>query len=1176
MSSDSFAELVENLIDPAGVLIDGVVVMANRKACLEFGYSNLEQIIGINPVDFSPEFQPDGQLSHVKAGHMIEVAFAQGNHRFEWVYLRKDGLVFNAEVSLSVFTFEQRSALLFVFRDISHMNKEVNNTQQNELLFSNAQKAANIGCYMTDLKTGVWQCSEVMDEIFGITKDYPHDIDGWVSFMHPNYADSMNEYLRKVIANKLPFDAEYKMIRPNDGIERWMHGLGKITYDVQGKPISLIGTVQDITERKRLEEIAIFNQTRFQDFVETSSDWVWEIDQNNRFTYVSDSVENILGYKPAKLIGKSIFDLMTPDETEKVNAEYEPIAIHNLPFRNLIKVNRTKSGVERMISSSGIPIFDENGFFTGYRGSDRDITEQVKAERELARYKDHLETLVAERTNELKQSQVQIEAMFENAAYGIAIINSHTRNFMRVNPFLCRMLGYSGEQLCQKTFKEITHPEDQSIGSDFVEKMLAGEIRECGFAKRYLHKDGHVVWVRLALAPLWESGALPTCHVALIEDISQRKLNEDKLAESNTRLELSLQIAKLFTFIHHVGSNTSDLDDRMFDALGVPTSQRINPIHFDEYLNRYIHPDDRSRFLAYAKKLITSGEDGYFEYRLVRRDGNIIDIEERTRVIHDEVGTPIQVLGVIQDVTDRIQNEKLLKETLTLSQKLFEESADAILLIGESGVFVECNQAALDLLKMSREQFINLPPVDISPEYQPDGRRSDEKALDMIAQAYQKGLHRFDWVCVNSEGGEFIVEVSLMPIVVKGQTMLHTAWRDITERKYLEQRAELANMAKSAFLANMSHEIRTPLNAMIGFTEVLNAKSDNLTDDQKDKLSKIGTASEHLLSIINDILDLSKIEAGKLNLKYIEFSLAELFDKVSFLIGEKLRSKNLRFSNDFEHMPAKLIGDPTRLSQMMINYLSNAVKFTEKGSITLRTKVLEESNDDFLVRFEVEDSGIGLNEENKSRLFTAFEQADNSSTRKHGGTGLGLAITKHLAELMRGEVGVESVPGKGSTFWFTARLGKAVAQPVPTTSSSTATISTEALLKRDHFGKHVLIAEDNEFNRELVGLMLSETGLILDFAEDGKVALDKAQSKPYDLILMDMQMPEMSGVDSTKAIRQLPAHATTPIIALTGNAFAEDRQICLEAGMNDHLSKPVKAEELHQTILKWLLGRNNV
>ncbi len=1170
MSNDNFAELVENLIDPAVVLINGFVVMANTKAWSELGYSNLEQIIGISLVDFSPEFQPDGQSSHSKASRIIEIVLEEGNHRFEWVHLKKDGDFFNAEVSLSAFKFDQGSALLFVIRDISHLKQKKHQAQQNELLFNDAQKAANIGCYITDLKTGVWQCSDVLNEIFGITKDYPHDIDGWVKFIHPDYADSMNEYLRMVIANKLPFDAEYKIIRPTDGVERWMHGLGKITYDVQGEPISLTGTVQDITKRKQLEEIAQLNQNRFQDFVQTSSDWAWEIDQNNCFTYVSGSVEKILDYKPDELIGKSVFDLMTSDEAEKFKAKYEPIAIKNLPFRNLINVNLTKSGVERMISSSGMPIFDENGFFTGYRGSNRDITEQVKAASELQKYKDQMEALVKERTNELKQSQFWIEAMFENAPYGIAITNTRTRYLMRANPFLCRMLGYEKEALCQKTFTEITHSEDQTIGIDFVEKMLAGEIRECNFQKRYLHQDGHVVWVRLALAPLWKSGEQPSCHVAIIEDITDRKLAEKKLTETNARLELSLHIAKLFTFIHHVASSTSDLDDRMFDALGVPPAERLNPILFDEYLNRYVHPDDQNRFLAYAKTLIESGEYASFQYRLLRCDGKIINIEERARVIRDEFGPPIQVLGVMQDVTERILGENLLKETRALSQKLFDESADAILLIDESGVFVECNQAALDLLMMTREQFLYLPPVKISPEYQPDGRRSDEKAMDMIAQAYQKGLHRFDWVCVNSKGGEFIVEVSLMPITVKGQAMLHTAWRDITERKQLEQRAESANMAKSAFLANMSHEIRTPLNAIIGFAEVLNTKSENLTDAQKDKLVKIGTASEHLLSIINDILDLSKIEAGKLSLEYIVFSFSELFDKVSFLIGEKMRTKSLRFSSDLDHLPAKLIGDPTRLSQMLINYLSNAVKFTEKGGITFRTKVLEESNDDFLVRFEVEDSGIGLNEENKSRLFTAFEQADNTSTRKHGGTGLGLAITKHLAELMGGEVGFQSVPGKGSTFWFTARLGKVKAQPVPATSSCNETISTEALLKRDHSGKHVLIAEDNEFNRELVGLMLSETGLILDFAEDGKVALDKAQSKLYDLILMDMQMPEMSGVDSTKAILQLPAHAATPIIALTGNAFAEDRQICLEAGMNDHLAKPMKAEELHQTMLKWL------
>ncbi len=382
--------------------------------------------------------------------------------------------------------------------------------------------------------------------------------------------------------------------------------------------------------------------------------------------------------------------------------------------------------------------------------------------------------------------------------------------------------------------------------------------------------------------------------------------------------------------------------------------------------------------------------------------------------------------------------------------------------------------------------------------------------------------------------------------------------------------AESANIAKSAFIANMSHEIRTPMNAIVGFSELLLSKSGDLTDKQKSHLAKITDASDHLLSIINDILELSKIEAGKLQLEHIEFDGSDVLEKVASLFGERLQEKGLVFHIEVPHVPFKFIGDPIRLSQMLINYLSNAVKFTEKGSITLRARVMEETDQDLLVRLEVEDTGMGISPEDQSRLFTAFEQADNSITRKHGGTGLGLAITKHLAELMGGEVGVESTPGQGSTFWFTARLGKGQMQSDQTAAGAVEPISLNEMLRRNHAGKRVLLAEDNELNRDLVDEMLSGTGLELDFAEDGKEALEKAQSSTYDLILMDMQMPEMSGVEATKAIRQLPAYATTPIIAITANAFKGDRQICLDAGMNDHLAKPLKQQELHQALLDWL------
>ncbi len=391
------------------------------------------------------------------------------------------------------------------------------------------------------------------------------------------------------------------------------------------------------------------------------------------------------------------------------------------------------------------------------------------------------------------------------------------------------------------------------------------------------------------------------------------------------------------------------------------------------------------------------------------------------------------------------------------------------------------------------------------------------------------------------------------------------------EKRALE--AESASIAKSTFLANMSHEIRTPMNAVVGYTELLKARSNNLTDAQMDKLSKISNASEHLLSVINDILDISKIEAGKLQLENVGFVYSDVLDKVGEMIKDRLVTKGLTYEVENNDGLQTFVGDPTRITQMLLNYLGNAIKFTERGCVSLRTKLLKETDHDMLVRFEVEDTGKGLSPEEQSRLFTAFEQADSSITRKHGGSGLGLAITKHLAELMGGEVGVESVPDKGSTFWFTARLGKVRKQSNEADLNNTETNSMEALIKLNHAGKRVLIAEDNPVNRDLVSEMLSETGLVLDFAEDGKVALNKAQANTYDLILMDMQMPEMSGVDAAKAIRQLPAYATTPIIAMTGNAFAEDRKACLEAGMNDHLAKPMKPEDLYQALLKWLGGK---
>lgn len=380
-------------------------------------------------------------------------------------------------------------------------------------------------------------------------------------------------------------------------------------------------------------------------------------------------------------------------------------------------------------------------------------------------------------------------------------------------------------------------------------------------------------------------------------------------------------------------------------------------------------------------------------------------------------------------------------------------------------------------------------------------------------------------------------------------------------------RAEHANKAKSAFIANMSHEIRTPMNAVIGLSHLL--MRDQPRPEQARRLAKVLTAAEHLSRLLNSILDFSKIEASKLKLSLSDFPREELKRSILALFEEEAEGKGVALCCDFDSLPEQLEGDLTRLTQILVNFVGNALKFTDAGSITVRGEIIERDGQKLNVRFSITDTGIGLSPEQMSRVFDAFEQADNSTTRLYGGTGLGLSINRQLAALMGGETGVSSQPGQGSTFWFTAWLQEAQAEAMPLVVRMTSDLSTPTGLLR-HQGKRLLLAEDNMINREVALDLLNELRLHIDTAEDGQQAVELAEKNHYDLILMDVQMPHLDGIEATRQIRQRLQLGQLPILAMTANVDREDRDLCLAAGMNDHIGKPVDPEQLHQTVLSWL------
>jgi PAS domain S-box-containing protein len=813
---------------------------------------------------------------------------------------------------------------------------------------------------------------------------------------------------------------------------------------------------------------------------------------------------------------------------------------------------------------AGIPLKTEDGYRVG-TFCIMDSQPRILTEDELGRFRD-LAAIVEDEMNAvgnrqslkvLRHSEEGFAGAFHYAAIGIALVSPEGR-WLKVNSSLCHLLGYSEPELMRLTFQDITHPDDLASSIARTRDLIAGKISTFQVEKRYLHRRGHPVWVALSVSLLRDQAGKPLYFIAQVQDITARKQAEANLAERTAQLDRIFALSPDMILIADFDGILQNVNPAVESILGLSRGELLGTRALD-----LLVPEDQPRGTEALGHVLSTGELLGFECRLQTKDGRQVCTEVNAVASAEEK----RIYAIVRDLTERKLAQTEAEQVRVEQERILSAVEDGVLWIGPDRIIRFENPAARRMLGHEQGEIIGLDAHHAIHHSHPDG--SDYSLEDCpVSRAMLDGQvhHVSDEVFWRKDGSSFAVDYTCTPVFNKGEPDgVVVTFVDITRRKASELEiqnarvaAENANRAKTDFLANMSHEIRTPLNGIIGMTDLI--RGTNLTAEQRDFLETIHASGENLLMIVNDVLDFSKIEFGKLELDFHAFNLVDIIDEVVAILSHRVAAKKLDFLFTIApEMPVDYVGDAMRIRQVLINLVNNAVKFTEKGSISIEVVPGSALSDDQPQKrrllFSVRDTGIGIPPDRIHRLFQVFSQVDASTTRRYGGSGLGLAICKKLVEIMGGTVGVVSTPGEGSTFTFEIPLD--LAHP-SATNEPTASLFA---------GRRVLIVDDLEVNRRMLTSLISRWGL------DGKVcsspgqALEILQGEEYfDAALIDFQMPGIDGVMLARQIRLLPGRATLPLILVssqTGHTSIEDLK---RVGSSAVLAKPVRHNLLRSTL----------
>lgn len=920
-------------------------------------------------------------------------------------------------------------------------------------------------------------------------------------------------------------------------------------YDVmayQYQQHHFIAIFTDITERKEIENALMESESKHGAMIANIADVIEIVDALGVIRYVSENVETSFGWRADELIGRCVFDFAHPEELLSLQNDLTSLLCTESATMSYECQNLCRDGQYKTIEITATNLMHNksiNGVLLNYR----DVSERKRADRALQEQENFLRTIL------------------ETTMEGFLLLDLKGK-IKNVNAAYCRMSGYSKEELLSMNVRDV-----EALDTEYETKARIERIVQNGserFETRHFRKDGSIFDVEISVTFMDREEGILVCFC---HDITERKRAEDEITESNERFrQISETVEEVFYLVTPDNSQMLFINPA-YETIWGKTCESLyeNPLSFLDS----IHENDRPKVFKAFEESLTSG---YFsqEYRIVRPDGNIRWIKSRSFPIKDAKGNVFRHTGTAVDITEyKTIEEKLNKSLKDLleSQRIAHIGTWRLDLLTNDVVWSE------ELYKMyGFDPAFPVPPyTEHMKLFVPDSWERLSEALEKttttgipyeleLMTVMKDGTNGWMWVRGEAEkdsDGEIIA--------------IWGAAQDITSRKQIEadlimakEQAEAANVAKSQFLSNMSHEIRTPMNGFMGVLQLM--KATTLSQEQNELMEIASTSAESLLTVVNDILDYSKIEAGKMELYFRPFQLDKLIHETIHLFKIPANAAGLALESTIDAgVPLLLNGDPFRLKQIISNLIGNAIKFTNRGKISLHVEFKGYHSDKMAnLMFSVKDTGIGISPEKIKYLFTRFNQVDNSNTREYGGSGLGLSICKGLLDKMGGSIDVESILGEGSCFYFSCPFDVSVDGVVSHEKIILSPFSSVDDIK-------ILLVEDDEVNQMLIKKIALKKRWKMSFAKNGLEALALYRSNCFDIVLMDIQMPIMNGYIATEKIRTYEAiHGIkTPIIAMTAEAIDGDVEKCIAAGMDDYVSKPIHYDMLFEVVDKWTKKR---